>query len=136
MNVPLLIVRFKDCFVLINLPKCCTHRFTVEVTTAALKLMSPKSCFHHPLALVPRFPLKERFRHFTLRPPTKAVAAFASLRLSKGFHLQVHVQMKNLVVAKGVLTPRAPQTKIASKPATQARVHLNRRRRSIRRRGD
>ena len=41
-DVPLLIVRLENCFVLVDLTKRCAHGIAVEITTAALKLMPPK----------------------------------------------------------------------------------------------
>ena len=128
-DVPLLIVGFEDGFVLIHLSQPGAHRVSRQITATSLELMAPQRGFHLATALKPGL-ASEKFVGmlvFLIRPPAEAVAALTHLGVRKRLHLQVHVQMENLIVTEGVLPPGTPQPQIAAEPAAQVAIHLNRR---------
>ena len=130
-DVPLLVMRLQDRFVLINLSQARAHRIGVEVSATALQLMPPERGFHHPTALVPGFACKEFVGVLVvfIGPPAEAIPAFASCRFGKGLHFQVHVHMQHLLITEGVLPAGAPDPEVATKPPAQVAVHLDGRRR-------
>ncbi len=78
-DVPLLIVRLENRFMLIHLPQTCSNRVGVEIPATALQLMPPEGGFHHTTSLVPGLTSKELIRVvvFFIGPPTEAVAALS-----------------------------------------------------------
>ena len=90
--------------------------------------MAPQRGFHHTTALKPRLTREKLVRMLVvlIGPPAEAVATLPRLGMGKDLHLQIHVQMKNLVVTEGVLPPGTPQPQIATEPAAQVAVDLNR----------
>ena len=101
----------------------------IEQGVRILELMAPQRGFHLATALKPGLASEEfvGMLVFLIRPPAEAVAALTHLGVRKRLHLQVHVQMENLIVTEGVLPPGTPQAQIAAEPAAQVAIHLNRR---------
>ena len=78
-DVPLLIVRLENRFMLIYLSQTRSHRVGVEIPTTSLQLMPPKGGFHHTISLVPGLTSKELISVlvFFVGPPAEAVAALS-----------------------------------------------------------